>query len=111
MIFRYWRATLLMISLALWLLLLAATAANTFLIPHFSEVGDLKRGCYRTDALFFYVECNGFAYDDVMGLMLTLPYLLWLSVVAFPWDLRIDIPMWFFLLFPAWYTWSRRRRT
>ena len=104
------RIVLLAFSLTLWIVLIGSIVVNTLWVPSFATVGHLERGCYLTDALWFYVECNGFALSDIAGKVLTLPYLLWLCpllLVAAP---EFGIPLWFFLLYPAWRVWSCRRR-
>lgn len=108
---RYWRVGLLFISLALWAVLLGGIVVNIFWVPSFSTVGHIEHGCYLTDALWFYVQCNGFAFSEIAGAVLTLPYLVWLSPVLILWAPLFGVPLWFFLLFPAWYAWSRFHRS
>lgn len=103
-----WRFALLMISLVLWAELLVAMTVNAFWTPTFKEVGDIQRGCYLTDAVVFYVQCNGFAFSGIAGDILTLPYRLWTGLLFFPWEPLFDIPFWLVLLFPGWYRWSQR---
>ncbi len=108
---RYWRVGLLGISLTLWTVLLGGIVVNKFWVPSFATVGHLERGCYLTDALWFYVQCNGFAFSEMAGAVLTFPYLVWISPVVILSVPLFVIPLWFFLLFPGWYAWSRIRRS
>ena len=106
----HWRVALLSISLALWALLFGAILINALWVPTFAQVGHIERGCYLTDALWFYVQCNGFVFSEMAGVILTVPYLLWLGPVLILWMPLIAVPFLFFLLFPAWFWWSARRR-
>ncbi len=43
--------------------------------PTFSEVGHLKKGCYQTDALLLYLQCNGFIGSKVLMVLVNIPYI------------------------------------
>ncbi len=100
---------LFVISVVVWGIVFASTFVNVLFVPSFKDVGHLKVGCYLTDALWFYVECRGFALSSLASFLLSLPYALWLGLVLFLWSPILAFPLWFFLLFPAWYVWSKQR--
>lgn len=102
---------LMLASIVVWSVLLSSIAINALWVPTFEEVGHLQRGCDRTDALWFYVECSGFMFSGVVAYFLTLPYLLWLGPTLLLFNPFVAIPLWFFLIFPGYYVWSKRHRT
>ena len=102
---------LLTVSIAVWVALIVAAGVNALWVPSFEEVGHLAKGCYRTDALWFYVECRGFALSAVVSKLLTLPYLVWLGPGLLLLNPLAAVPLWFLLLFPVWYVWFRRKHT
>ncbi len=101
--------TLLVASILVWAILISSIVINIFFVPTFAKVGHLKFGCYLTDALWYYVECRGFAFSAATSHFLSLPYALWLGPLLLWWSPLIGIPLWFFLLFPTWYVWHTRR--
>ncbi len=42
--------------------------------PTFSEVGHLENGCYQSDALLLYLQCNGFIGSKVLMQVVNIPY-------------------------------------
>jgi hypothetical protein len=104
-----WRKALISISIALWAITLVGVVVNSLCIPTFAEVGHLPRGCYVTDALWFYVRCTGFPGSSLVGSLLTLPYQLWLGPALFVFNPLLAVPLWFFMLYPVWYAWQRWR--
>ena len=104
-----WPKALVSISSALWAITLIAIAVNTIWTPTFAEVGHLSRGCYVTDALWFYVRCDGFFGSSLVGFLLTLPYQLWLGPALLVFNPLLAVPLWFFMLYPLWYGWRRWR--
>ncbi len=102
---------LMLVSTAIWIVFLISIMVNTLWTPTFEEVGHLQIGCYKTDALWFYVKCQGFTLAEVVGFLLTIPYLLWFGPLLIFFNPFIAIPLWFFLFFPAWYVWSKWRHT
>jgi hypothetical protein len=91
---------LLVMSIVVWGVVVSSIIVNVLWIPNFEEVGHLQVGCYRTDALWFYVKCQGFVGSGAAAFVLTLPYLLWPLLLVLNPFLAL---LWFFLLFPAWY--------
>ncbi len=49
--------------------------------PTFSEVGNLKNGCYQTNALMLYLQCNGFVGSNVLMQVVNIPYIV-VQVIA-----------------------------
>lgn len=98
---------LLILSISVWGVVLASIIVNALWVPTFNEVGHLEEGCYLTDALWLYVKCNGFTWSGIAAFFLTLPYLLWPTLIVLNPLLAI---LWFFLLFPVWYVWRRKWR-
>lgn len=99
----------LILSISVWGVVLSSIIVNAVWVPTFNEVGHLEVGCYLTDALWFYVKCNGLAWSGIGSFFLTLPYLLYPPLVALNPLIAI---LWFFLSFPVWYIWRRKwRRT
>ncbi|MGF6331425.1 hypothetical protein ABH909_004303 [Pseudomonas sp. BS3782 TE3695] len=65
---------ILLIACLAYLATLVGAFVALVLLPTFEEVGRLKHGCYRTDALLPYVECRGFFAWPLVKVVLNLPY-------------------------------------
>ena len=50
--------------------------------PIFSDVGHLDNGCYQTDALLLYVQCNGFYGAELIMDLVNVPYVIIQLVVS-----------------------------
>lgn len=101
------RRWLLYCSICAWIVFVALIVANLFWVPHISDVGRLNRGCFLTDALWYYVECAGFMGASAVAWFLTFPY--FMSPLAMWLAPHIVIPSWILLLYPIFY-WLRMRR-
>lgn len=103
------RLWLLYAGIAAWVVILASVLVNALWVPTFQEVGHLTTGCYLTDALWFYVSCNGFPGAPLVGGILTLPY--WLYPPAVLLAPFLALPLWMLLLYPVgfWLTRAARR--
>lgn len=44
------------------------------MLPNFDDVGSLSQGCYITNAMVSYIECNGFIGKDIVKVILNMPY-------------------------------------
>jgi hypothetical protein len=104
------RKGLIIVSIVVWSLVVGSVVVNALWVPTFKEASHLQVGCYLTDALWFYVKCAGFPLSGLAAFVLTLPYLLWLGPILLLFNPLVAVPVWFFLLFPLWYFWSRKRR-
>lgn len=93
---------------AAWVLVIGSVLVNALWVPSFAEVGHLTTGCYQTDALWFYVACNGFPGAGLVSAVLTLPY--WLAPQVVFLAPFIAIPTWFLLVYPVAYWVGARRR-
>lgn len=91
-----------------WVVVIGSLLVNALWVPSFAQVGHLTTGCYLTDALWFYVACNGFTGAGLVSAVLTLPY--WLYPQAAFLAPFIVIPAWLLLLYPAAYWVGARRR-
>ena len=65
---------ILLIACLVYLATLVGAFVVLVLLPTFEEVGPLKHGCYRTDALLPYVECRGSFAWSLAKVVLNLPY-------------------------------------
>ena len=65
---------ILLVACLAYLATLVGSFAALVLLPTFEEVGHLKHGCYRTDAMLPYVECRGFFAWPLAKVVLNLPY-------------------------------------
>lgn len=50
--------------------------------PVFSDVGHLNNGCYQTNALLLYVQCNGFYGAESTMTLVNIPYVIIQLVVS-----------------------------
>ncbi len=102
------RRWLFLLSAIAWAVVVGSVGVNALWVRTFAEVGRISTGCYLTDALWFYVQCNGFHGAALAGSMLTLPYILHpQALLLAPF---ITIPLWVLLVYPAAY-WRSNRST
>jgi hypothetical protein len=58
----------------IYLVMLVLSIGLWFALPAFDQARNLRVACYWTDALVFYVKCQGFAGHDAVQFILNLPF-------------------------------------
>ena len=83
-------------------------------LPDLQEVGRLKHGCYKTDALLPYVECKGYPLNTLVRFSLNLWYLPAFGIAlfsAFPEGTLLGFVAWSPGIYLVWYWLQGRRLT
>ncbi|ROS05536.1 hypothetical protein EDC56_1071 [Sinobacterium caligoides] len=80
-------------------------------LPSFEEVGHLKHGCYKTDALVPYVACKGYELNTLVRYSFNLWYQPVYGIfflLAFPIGTLYGLAVWAPGIYLVWY-WLRGR--
>ena len=94
----------------LYVCLLIISFLTSFILqfPSFDDVGHLKKGCYWTDALVPFIECNGLIANYQIKFFLNY----WMSMIWYPLFLSpMALLMWSPIFYLIWYFFKGRHFT